>query len=163
MDLNQQIQVLIDNAPREGNLAQAVQTIAPVLKLVASQLKHLQYYIVQNLDEAWVMTTLSHRSQSMTTKKVVYAFPNLKEAQASYRHQQDPQLMVLPMPVTHILFQMLALQTQVDSIIFLETTGDRKAGVEIPRADLYRSIQLQLQRSQQAADTADSVSPLDIA
>lgn len=63
MNIDQQIQELIDDAPQDGNTPALVATIAPVLKFLASQLRHNQYYIVQTLDQDWAITALENRSQ----------------------------------------------------------------------------------------------------
>ncbi|MGA9377809.1 MAG: hypothetical protein WBV73_03315, partial [Phormidium sp.] len=103
MDLDQQIQVLIDSAPTDGRIPQAMQAIAPALKLVASQLEHSQYYVLQTLDEAWVLTTFSNPEQPQETKQILYAFPTLQDVTTL----EDPEVMAIPVPVTHILFQMV--------------------------------------------------------
>src|SRR5919202_479487 len=113
MDLDQQIQVLIDNAPQDGVTPKVVEAIAPVLKLLAGSLQHSHYYILQTLDQGWVLTTLSNRAQPQFEKNVVYAFPTLKDAKA-FQSVPDPQVIALPIPVTHIVFQMFAMDT-VDS------------------------------------------------
>ncbi len=152
MDIDQQIQTLIDQAPQDGTTPAAVQTIAPALKLVAEQLKHREYYILQTLEQNWVMTTLSHRTQPEQEKKVIYAFPTVKDAAAAPSGGQssvgkDPNVMAFPLPVTHILFQMVAIPA-IDSIVFFETPGNLAGGTEVMRQDLQQLIQLQLQRQQ---------------
>jgi hypothetical protein len=149
MDLNQQIQALIDHAPPDGTTPGIVQTIAPALKLIAVQLKHLEYYVLQTLDQGWVMTTLSNRDQPDVEKNVIYAFPTLKDAASSPNSPKNPEVIVIPVPVTHILFQMVAMKS-VDSAVFFETSGNLANGVEVKRADLQTVIQLQLQQSQAA-------------
>jgi hypothetical protein len=72
---------------------------------------------------------------------------------------QDPQMIALPVPVTHILFQMLALEG-VYSTIFFETPGNLAIGTEISRAELNDLIQNHLQEQQIAP--ASSLPP-DIA
>jgi hypothetical protein len=52
MNVDEQIQLLIDNAPRMV-LHPVVAAIAPGLKLLAGQFRHSQY-ILQNLDQDWV-------------------------------------------------------------------------------------------------------------
>ncbi|MDB9446989.1 hypothetical protein PN447_11825, partial [Anabaena sp. CS-542/02] len=47
-------------------------------------------------------------------------------------------------PVTHILFQLLALEP-VDSIVFLETPGQTTHTVEIQRSELQNILQNQMQ------------------
>jgi hypothetical protein len=145
MDLDQQIQVLIDHAPQDGTTPRVIEAIAPVLKLIAGQLKHSQYYILQTLDQSWVMTTLSNRAQPDVEKNVIYAFPTLKDAQPYA--QQDPQVMALPVPVAHILFQMVAMD-MVSSTVFFELSGNLAAGTEVRREDLQNLINTQLQHSQ---------------
>ncbi|MDB9447492.1 hypothetical protein PN447_14445, partial [Anabaena sp. CS-542/02] len=48
-------------------------------------------------------------------------------------------------PVTHILFQLLALEP-VDSIVFLETPGQTTHTVEIQRSELQNILQNQMKQ-----------------
>lgn len=155
MDLDQQIQVLIEYAPKDGTTPRLVETISPILKVVAQQLQYPQYYILQTLDQSWLLTTISNRSQPDIEKNVIYAFPTLKDV-ASGPHQspRDPQVLALPVPVVHILFQMMAMEN-VDSIIFFETPGNADAGTEINRADVQKLIHLHLQQSYSGAVPPD--------
>lgn len=161
MDLAQQIQVLIDNAPPDGTTPKMVEAIAPVLTLFASQLQHSDYHILQTLDQGWVLTTLSNRAQPDVEKNVIYAFPTLKDA-ADFQSSWDPQIIAVPVPVTHILFQMLAIDT-VNSTVFFDTPGNLAAGTEVRREDLQRLIQTQLQQTQSAPRSYPSNLPPDIA
>lgn len=145
-ELDQQIQSLIEEAP-DGVTGQTVEVLAPVLKTTASGLKRTTYYVLQTLTQGWVMTTLSSRQTPKVKKNVIYGFPTLKDAGADSLSARDPQLMALPTPVTHILFQMLALKS-LDSIIFFETPGDRSRYAEIRRQDFQAQIQSQLKASQ---------------
>lgn len=145
MELEQQITLLIKNAPADGVTSKVMEVaIAPILKAFASQLKHLEYYVLQTIDGGWVLTTLSNRAQQLLEKNVIYAFPTLKDA-ASFQGTSDPQVIASPIPVTHILFQMFALE-KVDSIVFVETPNKLSAGVEVRRADLQKLIQAQLEQ-----------------
>jgi hypothetical protein len=176
MDLNKQIQVLIDDAPQDGVTPQIVAAIAPGLKLLAAKLRHLQYYILQSLEEnyaanvaeagespaAWVVTTLSDRANPKITKQVIYAFPSLKDASALSLAELEPQVVAQAIPVANILFQLFALET-VDSIIFFETPGDLNTGIEIRRADLQSLIQFQLQQNFSEPSIRPSQIPPDIA
>ncbi|NEP17619.1 MAG: hypothetical protein F6J97_12050 [Leptolyngbya sp. SIO4C1] len=139
MDLDQQIQTLIDESP-DSTAAQAVQVVAPLLKSIAEQLQHQEYYILQNIEQGWVMTTVRNR-QSADEKTVVYAYPSLAAAAAS--GQNNPQMMAVPYPTTHLLFQLLSLK-QLDSFIFLEAGG--KKGAEIRRQDFEAALRQQLQQ-----------------
>jgi hypothetical protein len=162
MDLDAQIQVLIDDAPQDGVTPQVVTAIAPGLKLLAAKLRHAQYYILQSLAQNWVVTTLSDRANPKITKNVIYAFPTLKDVSAVSVGELNPQLVAVPIPVTHILFQLFALET-VDSIIFFETPGDLNTGTEIQRAQLQNLIQFQLQKNVSPTITPSSQLPPDIA
>lgn len=160
MDLDAQIQVLIDNAPADGVTPQVVAAIAPVLKLLGSKLRHLQYYIVQSLEQEWVVTTLISRTNPKSTKCVIYAFPTLKDVWAA-SEAEDPQLVAFPVATTHILFELFALE-MVDSVIFFDTPGDSNTGIEIQRADLQNLIQLQMQQSSKPYSPFNQIPP-DIA
>jgi len=144
MNLDQQIQVLIDNAPPDGVTPQMVAAIAPGLKLLAGKLGHSQYYILQNLDQEWVLTTLSNRADPGVQKRVIYAFPSLQAVPASAATGLD-QVIAVPLPVTHILFQMVALET-LDSTVFFDTSGDLTTGTEVRREDIQNLIQVQLKQ-----------------
>lgn len=145
MNLDQQIQVLMDQAPLYGSSPEEVNLIAPVLKAIAEQLQHPQYYILQNLEQQWLMTTVTqHVQPEPIIKTIINAFPNLESAKASISAFSDPQLMALPMPVIHVLFQMLAMKP-IDSIVFLETSANLQSGVEISRENLQNLIELRLQ------------------
>lgn len=161
MDLDQQIQALIDNAPRDGTTPKLMAAIAPVLKLVASQLRHLDYHILQTFDQDWVVTTLSNRAQPEIEKNVIYAFATLKDA-ADFHSNLDPQILAVAVPVTHILFQMLALDA-VTSLVFFDTPGNLAAGTEVRRDDLQTLIQTQLQHTQSVPRSYPSNLPPDIA
>ena len=164
MDIDRQIQDLIANAPQDGTTPQLVRLIEPILKSLASQLQHLQYYVAQTNDQHWVVTTLSNRSQPQLEKRVVYAYPSAKDAREASgpTASQEADLMALPIPVAHILFQMLAMET-VDSTVFFETVGNLSNGVEVRRADMQHLIQLQLQQLQAPGKSHPSPIPPDIA
>lgn len=149
MSLDAQIQDLIDHAPQDGTTPLLVAAIAPVLKELAGRLRHLQYYVAQTLDGSWAVTLLSHEAHPDIQKQIIYAYPTLKDVSSGPYPMQDPQMIALPLPVTHILFQMAAMET-VDSVIFFEVPGNTTVGTEIQRADLQTLIQTQL-RHQTAA------------
>ncbi len=143
MNLKAQIQLLIDNAPQDGVTPQLIAKISPVFKEIAQQLRHSQYYILQDLAQSWILTTLSHGDRPEVEKHVIYAFPTLQDARSQSDAGFDPQVMAIPIPVTHILFQLTALQP-VDSIVFFETSGDVSSGIEIERKYLKNLIAKQL-------------------
>ncbi|MBE7384532.1 MAG: hypothetical protein F6J95_024350 [Leptolyngbya sp. SIO1E4] len=146
-ELEQQIQTLIQEAPDDGVTGKAVEAIAPVLQSIAGRLKHKTYYVLQTLNQGWVMTALSNRRQPNVRKNVIYAFPTLQDAAAGPQSVKDPQLMAIPTPVTHILFQMLALKS-LDSLIFFDTPGKLTQGTEIRRQDFQALVQTHLKDAQ---------------
>ena len=141
MNLDSQIQSLIDDAPNDGVTPNLIKVIAPGLKQLAASLRHEQYYILQSLDSDWLVTTIKNRQK--IEKRVIYAFPTLQDSFATSSAQHTTQLIALPMPVTHILFQLVALQS-VDSIIFLENSGEATDGYEINRRAIQKLIQAQI-------------------
>lgn len=147
MNLDQQIQALVDQAPQDGVTPQTIQTISPILKAFAEQLRHPQYFILQNLNDQWVMLTQTYQQQPEQTKTFIYAYPTLQDASTGSKTLQDPQILALPVPVTHILFQMLSMKP-LDSIIFFDNPGNVTQGLEVRRKDVESAIQLQLQQSQ---------------
>ncbi len=153
MDLQQQVQALIDEAPTDGGMPAAIRIIAPLLHDLAEQrLQHEQYYVLQNLQGNWQLTTLQHRQRPGLEKTVVYAFANLQDATRSSR---SAELVALPIPVIPLLFQLLALEP-VDSLLFLETVGDLDRGEELTRQELQQLVQEALRQNQPSP-------PMDIA
>jgi hypothetical protein len=161
MNLDQQIQTLIDEATPDGTTPQIVAAIAPALKLLAAQLQHLEYYILQSRDGSWAVTTLSNRSQPNLEKRVIYAFPTANDASKAAT-SLAAGIVTVSMPVTYILFQMLALET-IDSIIFFEIAGRLEAGSEVMRSQVQNLIGSYLQQYQSAAKSKFTNLPPDIA
>lgn len=145
MDLEVQIQLLIDNAPRDGITPNLIAAIAPALRAIAQKLRYSQYYILQNSESSWVLTTLSNRANPGLEKRVIYAFPTIQDVSLISPAGLDPQMLAKIIPVTHILFQLVALEP-VDSIVFLETPGKTTHTVEIRRTDLEKLMQKQLRQ-----------------
>lgn len=146
MDLDQQIQSLIQDAPNDGSTPALVEAIAPILKQLAGRLRHSQYYIAQTVDQEWAITLLGNQNQPEEEKTVIYAYATLKDVSQGPYPLQDPLMMALPVPTTHILFQMLAMEG-VNSAIFFETPGNATIGTEIQRQELTHLVQAHLQAS----------------
>ena len=155
MDIDQQIQSLIDNAPPEPNLKQAIQTVSPVIRAVAQQLKHSEYYILQSVNKQWLQATIAHKSVPNQSKRVIYGYPSLAAAASDKLAKSSPGLMALPVPVAQLLFQLPSIDP-VDSLIFLETEA-RSQAIEVKRMDLKQLFQNQLSQK------ATSNIPPDIA
>ena len=144
MDLDLQIRSLIDQAPSDGSTPQILEAIAPALVLIAQQLQHLEYSILQSVDESWAIVVLSNLKQPGREKKVIYAFPNFQDASQAAAAGGD-RVRPVPLPVTHILFQMIALEG-LDSIVFFENPGNQEVGTEIPRQQVQDLINVYLQQ-----------------
>jgi hypothetical protein len=144
MELEQQLTVLIKEAA-DYNVPPLVieKAIAPVIKLFAEQLQYLEYYVLQNLDLDWVLTTISN-PQSQQEKQVIYAFVSVQDA-AAFQRKINPDLIALPIPIAQLLFRLFSLQ-QVDSIIFLENSQNLNQGIEVKRSQLANLIKQQLQQ-----------------
>ncbi|OCR02160.1 hypothetical protein BCD67_13560 [Oscillatoriales cyanobacterium USR001] len=161
MNLDRQIQTLIDEATPDGTTPEIVAAIAPALKLLAQQLQHLEYYILQSLDGSWAVTTLSNRSQPNLEKRVIYAFSAAKDAKNAST-SLNARIVTVSMPVTYVLFQMLALET-IDSIIFFESSGRLDAGTEVMRSQVQNLIGSYLQEYQLRSKAKFTNLPPDIA
>jgi len=144
MDLEAQIQLLIDNAPQDGVTPQIMVSIAPVLTAIAQKLNYYQYFILQNSEKDWVLTTLSNRANPGIEKQVIYAFPTIQDVSQISDAGRDPHLLPTLMDVTQILFQLVALKP-VHSIVFIETPGNITNTVEVRRSEMERLIQQRLQ------------------
>lgn len=144
MNIDQQLQLLIEQAPDYGMNPGEMKMVTPVFKTMASQLQHSQYYILQNLDQAWVMTVLQHRTQPSLAKNVIYAYSSLEILKTAVA-TLDPQVIALPMPVIQVLFQLLAMKP-IDSIIFFDALSSRlnPQGHEISRQMLRTAIEKQV-------------------
>ena len=142
MELEQQLQVLIDEAA-QYSIAPTImqQAIAPGFARVAQQLAHLEYYVLQNLSEDWVISVIS---DGKGEKKVIYAFTTVRDAR-NFNSDQKSEIIAISLPVVQILFRLFSVQ-QIDSIIFFEQSGNTSGGVELKRRDLQNFLQQQLQQ-----------------
>lgn len=145
MNLKEQVQVLYKEAPRHGVPTPIMEkAVVPVLLLFANQLQHATYFVFQTRDRSWLTATLSHKDDSSLEKTVVYAFAHRKDA-TSFQGIANPNIGISSIPATHLLFQLFAMN-RVDSIIFMETSGNLEQGKEIERKVLQTIIQQQIRR-----------------
>lgn len=160
MDLDQQIQALIEKAPADGSTPQILEAIAPALLLMAQQLQHLEYSILQAIDQSWALVVLSNLKQPGREKRVIYAWSSLQDAlQAA---AAGDRLNSVSLPVTHILFQMIALEG-LDSIVFFESPGNLEVGTEITREQVQNLINVYLEQYRSTLQSNSSNLPPDIA
>ena len=144
MELDRQLEILINDAANYGVPPVAIEkAIAPVLKMFANQLQHLEYYILQNLEEDWVLTTITN-PKSNQSKNVIYGFVSVKDA-AKFSGKTNPDLIAMSIPIAQLLFRLFSLQ-EVDSIIFLENSQNLNQGVEVERQHISELIQQQIQQ-----------------
>ena len=142
MTLEQQLQLIIDDAPKHGVSPIVVElAIAPVIEAYAQRLKQLEYYVLQNLEGDWVLTTINN-PQLQQSKQVIYAFVSVSDAAAF--GGTNPNLMATPISIVQLLFRLSSLQ-MVDSIVFLEDSLNLNRGVEIEREQLFQQIKRQIQ------------------
>lgn len=142
MNIDQQLQDLIEGAPPEADLKQAIQTVSPVIQTIAKQLRHSEYYILQSVSKQWLQATVAHKDNPTKPKRVIYAYPSLSAAASDKLAKSNPGLMALPIPVARLLFQLPSIDP-VDSLIFLETDS-RDQAIEVRRTDLKILFQSQL-------------------
>lgn len=142
MDIDQQIHALIEGAPPEANIKQAISVVSPVIRTVAQQLKHSEYYILQSVSNQWLQVAVARKDNPTQPKRVVYAYPSLAAAAGDPLAKGNPGLMALPMPVARLLFQLPSIEP-VDSLIFWETEG-RDQAIEVRRTDLKTMFQSHL-------------------
>ena len=161
MDLDLQIQTLIEKAPRDGSTPQILEAIAPALLLLAQQLQHREYFILQTVEQSWAVTVLSNLKQPGSEKTVIYAFPTLKDASRAAVAGGDRAVPV-PLPVIHILFQILALES-IDSMVFFETPGSVETGTEVSREQVQKLIGAYLQQYRSNPNFNSGNLPPDIA
>jgi hypothetical protein len=131
MDLTQQLQILIDDAPKYGLSTVVIQqAIAPVLEILGQRLGHTEYYILQNLSDQWVVHTISQQDSNEASKQVIYAFSSLQDA-ASFQGKQNPDILAAP---------------SIDSMVFFTQPDDLNTAIELKRSDLQSLIQQQLKK-----------------
>lgn len=144
MELDEQLKILIDDAAKYQVPPIVIErAIAPVLRLLAEGLKYSEYYILQNLAEDWILTTLVN-PQLKQEKRVIYAFATVKDAAAA-NQSDSADIFAAPILVTHLLFRLFSLK-DVDSVIFLDNSANLNTGIEIKRDRLVTLIQQQVQQ-----------------
>ncbi len=161
--LDQQIKALIQQAPDDGVTATLIAIIAPLLKQTANSLRYPEYHVLQGRDEGWIVTTLSNRTQPSVEKSVIYAFSTRENAQEHESGHHDDETLIVSVPIIHMLFQLIALQT-VHSVIFFDQNDSPSQGVEIRCGNFRQQVQAQLSAHRtQIQSTGPSNLPPDIA
>ena len=146
MKLNQQLQNLVDEAPNYGVPAVIMESgVVPIIHVFAQQLDHSEYYLRQTIEKNLLLTILGNPDDPSVEKKVIYAFPTVKDAQNFPHSDIDDQANMVAegLPVTQILFQMFTMKG-VDSVIFLDKPEDYKQSKEIYCHKLQSAIKQNL-------------------
>lgn len=148
MDIPAQVQTLIDEAPSDDVMQEGIQVVAEVLGQVASGLGHLQYYILQNFENQWQITTLEHREQPDLQKTVLYVYGHLADAT---RVGRSADLIAVPIQTVSLLFQFFSF-VQVDSLLFVDEANQPDQMKELSRVELQAVVQASLQDRLQRED-----------
>jgi hypothetical protein len=139
VNLEQQIQTLIDQAP--ADLQQPIAQIAPLLNQIAEDLTHQSYFIGQNPAQEWIVITLQNGQQ--TQMDAVYAFGHQQDALTFY----GSTAIAIEMPIIDLLFQLLALDS-IHQLIFFDEESNMESGRTLSRTDIKQAIEQHLQNSQ---------------
>ncbi len=134
MNLNQQIETLIKDAPNDPEMRQITETVAPVLRRMASKFRYLEYYVLHTPDQGWVSFTLTHRTQSHIERKVIYAFSSSKDINDVISETDLSGLSVVSIGIIDLLFQFYALNLG-DSLVVFDTPKNTESACEIPRQE----------------------------
>ena len=162
MKLEQQFQLLLDEAPQHGvPILVMQQAVIPALKQLAKQLRHANYYLVQTGAGDWILTVLLHKEKPQLEKKVIYAFASREDA-AKFSESSEQVSEIVKIPVANLLFELFALE-RVDSIIFMDAPSNRERGKEMPRSVLQAMIQEGLKKLQPPRQRRSGEIPPDIA
>ena len=159
MDIDQQLQVLIDGAPPEADLQQAIQAVAPVIKAIAKQLRHSEYFILQSVSKQWLQATIAHKSSPVQPKRVVYAYPSLSAAAGDKLAKSNPGLMALPISAAELIFRLPSIEP-LDSLVFIETEA-RDQAIEVKRSEVKAMFHTQI--TQRMSPSHQTQTPSDLA
>ena len=139
MDLKDQLSTLIEDAPKYGVDSTVIeQAIIPVFLGVINNLDHETYYLLQNPQQDWLISVLTHKRQPQLSKKVIFAYASLKQAQKQLQNNQNLEIVALP--VIELLWRFFSVQ-QLDSLIFQAEGNSQSPTIEIKRQTLQQQIQ----------------------
>jgi hypothetical protein len=139
MNLDQQVQALIQDAPDDPEMRQITRIFIPMLKRLASRRGHLQYHVVQTDAGEWLRLSLVNRTQSSQEKTAIYAFSTAEDAKRSIESGQSPPCDAVQVAVIDLLFKFFALNLG-DSLVFFETPGNRTKGFTVSRSDFEDAL-----------------------
>ncbi len=145
MNLDQQLQILINEAPNYGVPSPIMEYgVVPVLKTYAQQLDYQHYYLRQTNENNLVVTILSDQENVSVEKKVIYAFPSVNDASHFPDAKiDDSNIVAEEICIGQILFQMFTMK-EIDSVIFVDKPEKYEESKEIYCDKLQQAIQANL-------------------
>ncbi|MFM7886328.1 MAG: hypothetical protein ACKPCM_06495 [Pseudanabaena sp.] len=144
--LDHQIALLVESTADEET-ASAVSLIASVLKVIAQNLKHTVYFVIQDIEGGWLLTPLSNRDNPEVEKTTIYAYCDRTPANIDRLKLNDDNLVCGEYNVIDMLFRLIGIK-QVDSIVFFDRPTDTQHGIEIGRTDIEELCEKQIKRAQ---------------
>jgi hypothetical protein len=150
-DIAAQVAALIAEAPTDAETQIGVRAIAPLLGELAEQFGSPQFYILQNFNQQWQITTLQNRHQPDLEKRVVYCYRQLSDAT---RAGQTDSLIAVPLPTVQLLFHFLTI-SQIDSLLFVQNAFGEEQPIELSQTAIQSVVQEYLQQlsSQNSMDS----------
>lgn len=141
MDIQAQVQQLIDESPPDAAAQEGVRIVAVILGEVAQMFSHLQYYVLQNFEQQWQITTLQHRAQDVE-KTALYAYGQLADAT---KMGKSDDLIAVPVPTVQLLFQFFSFNG-VESLLVVDEINNPEKIQELKREDLQTLVENALQQ-----------------
>jgi hypothetical protein len=148
--LDQQIQILLKDAPNDPEMRQITEIFIPVLRRLASKFRYTEYYVLQSSDQGWVSFDLSYRTQSHVEKTAIYAFSSADDVALSISTQDLQGLVVESIGIVDLLFQFFAFHL-AQSLVVFEVPNDPKQAIELARRDIEHLVKLSLDPSSNLA------------
>lgn len=144
--LDRQVALLVQSTP-DQETASAVSLIASVLKAIAQNLKHVNYFVIQDLEGGWLLTPLSNHDNPELEKTTIYAYCDRTAANIDRLKLNDENLECAEYSVIDMLFRLIGMK-QVDSIVFFDRATDTQRGIEVIRTDIESLCEKQIKRAQ---------------
>jgi hypothetical protein len=144
--LDHQVALLVQSTP-DQETASAVSLIASVLKAIARNLKHVNYFVIQDIEGGWLLTPLSNHDNPELEKTTIYAYCDRTAANIDRLKLNDENLECAEYSVIDMLFRLIGMK-QVDSIVFFDRATDTQRGVEVIRTDIESLCEKQIKRAQ---------------
>jgi hypothetical protein len=145
MDLDQQVQQLINQAPMDQHIRSGVRSIAPVLKRIAQTLPFKTYYLPQSNGGDWLVTTIQNCYQSTVTIDVIYLFADRNDG-LEFSKQSSFIGKVESVPIIQFLFEVSTIES-IDRVIFFNQKGNLNQGQELDRTYIQTLINEQLEKT----------------